>query len=763
MTCPHFTEEYAHCPPTGTVIYQEECVRCFISTDSSSGIDLCLCCFESGCTKNDLSHNVSHFDLTKHPIYLNIRRTPKDQEEPPQKLTKLEIKEENEADKFQFYYNAHCIVCDVAIDQENEKVKAIVDALKKSPSASQMSQVKSWENEIVPCEHVLTLQQTPAYTVSVNGSCTQCELSENLWLCLNCGKLSCGRKQFGGGGGNGHAVEHFQSTNHGVAVKLHSLSASSQPDVYCYICDEERDDPEIKNHLSTFGLNLDSMSKTEKSLAEMQLAQNLNFDFGSMEEEEGAKKLFGPCLTGLRNLGNSCYLSSVVQALFSIDVFRNHYLQVFQTHNAKCSSATTCLVCQLGKLADGLCSGKFSRPSHFVMASEDPSKIPFQDGLRPFMLKDIVGKGHEEFSTGRQQDAYEFLLYLLKKVKTAKDESGLDMSSMVSFTTEQRLQCLGCNRARYSKIETESLALPIVKRNNGESFFEDCLRSFVSQDQMEYTCESCHSKAGAVTQTRFVSFPKVLAVQLNRFDIVNWELKKVNTAVQLGGDAIYDLSDFLVGPRQEGEELLPEESKSQVEWNELAMEQLTAMGFSVNRCQHALLATGNSDAESAMNWLFEHLEDPSIDEPVDLSKISEPSSTEVSSDHVSSLCDMGFTVKAAKHALKETQNNVERAVDWLFSHTDDLAAIENATEGATDQNSINVFASTTVPALYKLKAIVCHKGGSVHAGHYVAFIRELVDGQDVWALFNDEKVLQVSSLKETESTSYVYILERLDA
>jgi ubiquitin carboxyl-terminal hydrolase 5/13 len=40
------------------------------------------------------------------------------------------------------------------------------------------------------------------------------------------------------------------------------------------------------------------------------------------------------------------------------------------------------------------------------------------------------------------------------------------------------------------------------------------------------------------------------------------------------------------------------------------MSQLEAMGFPTIRCQKALLATGNSDADTAMTWLFEHMEDP---------------------------------------------------------------------------------------------------------------------------------------------------------
>jgi ubiquitin carboxyl-terminal hydrolase 5/13 len=42
------------------------------------------------------------------------------------------------------------------------------------------------------------------------------------------------------------------------------------------------------------------------------------------------------------------------------------------------------------------------------------------------------------------------------------------------------------------------------------------------------------------------------------------------------------------------------------------MTALQGMGFSEIRSQKALLATGNSDPEVAMEWLFEHIEDPGL-------------------------------------------------------------------------------------------------------------------------------------------------------
>lgn len=45
-------------------------------------------------------------------------------------------------------------------------------------------------------------------------------------------------------------------------------------------------------------------------------------------------------------------------------------------------------------------------------------------------------------------------------------------------------------------------------------------------------------------------------------------------------------------------------------FDEAAIAQLESFGFPLIRCQKALLATGNSNAEAAVDWLFAHSEDP---------------------------------------------------------------------------------------------------------------------------------------------------------
>jgi ubiquitin-hydrolase Zn-finger-containing protein len=68
----------------------------------------------------------------------------------------------------------------------------------------------------------------PVFSTQALAHCGSCELSTNLWLCLHCGELGCGRQMWDGTGGNGHALTHFQATGHPVVCKVpHALCESS--------------------------------------------------------------------------------------------------------------------------------------------------------------------------------------------------------------------------------------------------------------------------------------------------------------------------------------------------------------------------------------------------------------------------------------------------------------------------------------------------------------------------------------------------------
>lgn len=651
-------------------------------------------------------------------------------------MTKLAIAAEKDEDKYDHVLLVKCLECNATIDTTNPKIASVVDGIMTSNTFSRKEEIKAWEQELTSCEHILLMQQDEPRKIANQdlGGCAKCDLKENLWLCLQCGDLGCGRAQFGGVGGNSHALAHSKETGHGVAVKLGSISAEGTADVYCYTCDDERIDESLSTHLANWGINIAERQKTEKTLTEMQIEQNLKWDFTTTQDGQELKPLFGPGLTGLKNLGNSCYLASVLQCLFDLPAFRKRY---YETNDdlPMVSEPAEDLETQLRKIGDGLLSGRYSKPEPEAVAldGQDPA-VAHQRGLAPSMFKHLVGRGHQEFSTMRQQDAFELFQHLFKLVTRSSHPSPSDDPTLpFRFSLEQRLQCRGCQKVRYSTTEQDNIMviLPMAREPQKEGdegpapwksvTFKQCLDEFTASETVELTCSSCGSKDGYTKRTLFKTFPEIFAVNARRMAIVNWVEVKVDVPI-IVPDEPFLLDAYLSHGQQGNEELLPEEAAPagpSFVPNAEAMAQLEGMGFPAVRCEKALHATGNNDANAAMEWLFQHMEDPDIDVPLDLNGAATGGAgAGASAEQIDMLGAMGFNAPQAKKALKETGGDMERAVEWLFSHPEDpgLYDGDGADAGAEPSAALAPAGSATLPAKFQLQSIVCHKGTSIHAG-----------------------------------------------
>jgi ubiquitin carboxyl-terminal hydrolase 5/13 len=725
---------------------------------------------------------------------LNIKRTRKHVEraEPPLKMSKLAIAAETEEDRYYTKTQVNCYACQIEnVDKAHAKLQAVVDGVMKAMTFARQEEVKAWEQEFTACEHTLCLEQQHSKHIASQdlGHCSMCDLKENLWLCLECGNLGCGRAQFGGVGGNSHGLAHTDTTGHAVAVKLGSITPEGNADIYCYKCNEERIDPELKAHLAHWGINLADRVQTEKSLAELQIEQNLKWDFAMITDDgKELKPLFGEGFTGLKNIGNSCYLASIIQCLYSLPEFQKRYYAPGRPPPDAASPAED-LETQLRKLADGLLSGRYSHPDAKVQASPDSPEAPHQKGLSPAMFKHLIGRGHEEFSTMRQQDAFELLLHLFKLVSVSNQAHPTsDPVKSFRFALEQRLQCINCKRVRYSTDEQDNISIPVPVRRiatNGDapadgaakgSEFEpvslkECLDIFTSAEAVEYTCQSCGSK-GFTKQSKFKTFPDNLTINARRFEIVNWVPTKLDIPVQVD-DAVFDMSAYKSAGLQENEEELPEDSavgggtavsasSNGFVPNEVALGELEQMGFPRARAVKGLHATGNTSSDAAMNWCFAHMDDPDIDEPLNLGTTA--ASGAVDANKIAQLGDMGIGAPQARKALRECDGDVGRALDWVFSHPDDQGDFGEDEPVATEEPKKKEFAgSAELPANFELQSIVCHKGASIHAGHYVAFIRRQIpdEGKEKqWVLFNDEKVVKAVDVDEMKKFAYVYFFRR---
>ena len=105
-------------------------------------------------------------------------------------------------------------------------------------------------------------------------------------MCLTCGAQHCGRKNWDGTGGNGHAIEHSNNSGHHCVLKLASCCRSEQ-EVYCYACDNEVNDLEaLRKRLKIFKLEylLERGTGSEESLAELFKKENILSAFSTHVE-----------------------------------------------------------------------------------------------------------------------------------------------------------------------------------------------------------------------------------------------------------------------------------------------------------------------------------------------------------------------------------------------------------------------------------------------------------------------------------------------
>lgn len=508
------------------------------------------------------------------------------------------------------------------------------------------------------------------------------------------------------------------------------------------------------------------MEKTEKTMAELQVEKNLSYEFDKITEA-GAdlQPLSGEGFMGLKNLGNTCYMNSVLQVLWTMPELHEKYLPIAEAiYKSAPPTLANDFLTQFAKVGVALAGPVASDAADVISVS-------------PMHFKTLVGRGHPEFSSQRQQDAQEYFSYLVDMLGRAEhaDSSRLNSPSKAStklleFGTETRIECLTSHRVSYMNERSTVLSLEIPldaavnigevadynereqkrqKLKSDEAEEEKvlpkvplaaCLEKYGAAEEIEdYFSAYLKGNSKAQKTSRFTSFPSYLIVHLRRYYIADdWTPKKLEVLVDVP-DQISLESLRSQGP-QPGEELQPEAAGEEAD--ETLVAQLMSMGFPESKCKRAALSTGNKDVEAAMEWLLIHGDE--AEEPTAAAGAADPNS-------IAMLEGMGFSGEKAKSALAACGNNVERAVDWLFSRMDDDTAppVQEEAPAPADDTADH-------KGNYELVGFISHMGKNTGCGHYVCHIKK--NGR--WTIFNDEKV--AVSEKPPKELGYMYLYRRLE-
>lgn len=170
------------------------------------GLDVCLKCYTGSCADQGSTHNhsVLHGGSKGHPIFMNIKLIPKAVDPvtgnlKSQQVTKLAIGMpggvDAETDKYDTSVVVHCRECNSDIPLAHARVASLVDSVLLANSAYNQSSISEWELELKSCAHIKSLDQSHSSRIAEKNlaSCGKCDLKANLWLCMTCGHLGCGR------------------------------------------------------------------------------------------------------------------------------------------------------------------------------------------------------------------------------------------------------------------------------------------------------------------------------------------------------------------------------------------------------------------------------------------------------------------------------------------------------------------------------------------------------------------------------------------
>ncbi|KAK5609480.1 hypothetical protein CRENBAI_007990 [Crenichthys baileyi] len=297
-------------------------------------------------------------------------------------------------------------------------------------------------------------------------------------------------------------------------------------------------------------------SKVESVRPSAAKIRNLNPSFGGL----------GASLTGLRNLGNTCYMNSILQCLCNTprmaDYFNNNcYLDDINRSNILGHKGEVAE--EFGVIMKALWAGLYKC-------------------ISPRDFKSTIGKINDQFAGYDQQDSQELLLFLMdglhedlnkadnrKRYKEEENDHLDDQTAANLAWSKHKLlnesiivvlfqgqfkstvQCLTCHRKSRTFETFMYLSLPLA--STSKCSLQDCLRLFSKEEKLtdnnKVFCRHCKAHRDSTKKLEIWKVPPIVLVHLKRFSYEGRWKQKLQTSVDFPLDNL-DLAQYVIGPKQ---------------------------------------------------------------------------------------------------------------------------------------------------------------------------------------------------------------------
>ncbi|CRK89613.1 CLUMA_CG003278, isoform A, partial [Clunio marinus] len=221
---------------------------------------------------------------------------------------------------------------------------------------------------------------------------------------------------------------------------------------------------------------------------------------------------------GFVNTYNTCYLNSALQALFHIPALSNWLIADKDNCN---QDGQICIICAM---------------SQTLISSQRQ-----QHSMIPSLIINRLQTICPHFITGRQEDAQEFIQYLVEQMEKAylnRSKAIVNLKELDHYSKEttplsqilggyicSTVTCLACKHESITFQYFKDLQLDITRA----STLDEALTGYFSRENLEkcgYECESCKRKVSATKRFSLERAPVVLCIQLKRFNVMGGKLDK---------------------------------------------------------------------------------------------------------------------------------------------------------------------------------------------------------------------------------------------
>ncbi|KAF9921188.1 hypothetical protein FBU30_008813 [Linnemannia zychae] len=224
-----------------------------------------------------------------------------------------------------------------------------------------------------------------------------------------------------------------------------------------------------------------------------------------------------PIGPGLNNLGNTCFLNSVLQCLTYTAPLTNYLLAGH--HSGSCKTTNFCMLCLLENHV-GRC---FSRSMN--------------EAISPKVIVGRLRNIGKQFRIGRQEDSHEFARYLvdaLQKSCLVGYDSKLD--DRIKETTvihqifggyfQSQVKCMRCGYESNTFETYLDVSLDIKGADSVQKAFRDYTTPEILSKGNQYKCEKCKTLVDAKKQMTIYDAPNVLCIHLKRFTFTGQKINR---------------------------------------------------------------------------------------------------------------------------------------------------------------------------------------------------------------------------------------------